>query len=151
MTRMLNWIAWALAAWIAFVFLWYLQLKFTGNHDSVRLFTILSDWLGFHGYEKVMRIGVGAIELIITILLFDLTLQPIGALLALIVISGAILFDLLSPFGTDPYHDGGILFRQACSVWLSSAVILAIRHKEALRLLRRSLPFRRSSALLDPF
>lgn len=67
MNRLLEWLAWALAAWIAFVFVWYLQFKFTGDDGSVWLFTILTDWLGFHGHEKIMRIGTGSVELIASI------------------------------------------------------------------------------------
>ena len=54
---------WALAAWIAYVFVWYLQYKFTGHEGSVWLFTVITDWLGLKGHEKAMRIGVGSAEL----------------------------------------------------------------------------------------
>ncbi|HKT18485.1 MAG TPA: hypothetical protein VJR47_10615 [Stellaceae bacterium] len=141
MNRILEWLAWALSAWIAFVFVWYLQFKFTGNEGSVWLFTILTDWLGFHGHEKIMRIGTGTVELIASILLFDRPLQVLGAFLALCIMSGAIFFHTLSPLGLDPYGDGGVLFKQACSVWLSAAAILAIRRKEAVALTERYLPF----------
>ncbi len=60
-------LVWPLTAWIAYVFLWYLQYKFTGHPGSTYLFTVLTDWLGFHGYEKVMRIGTGSAELIAAI------------------------------------------------------------------------------------
>ena len=139
MIRVLNWIASALSAWIAFVFVWYLQFKFTGDQGSVLLFTILTDWLHFHGYEKVMRIGTGSAELLASFLLFDLPLQVVGAALALCLMSGAIFFHLFSPLGTDPYGDGGVLFHQAISVWVASAAIILIRRTQAIELVKQIL------------
>jgi hypothetical protein len=139
-TRMREWLIGALSAWIAFVFVWYLQFKFTGD-DGTWLFTILTDWLGFHGYEKVMRIGTGSAELLAAILLFDRPLQFFGAALALGIMSGAIFFHLVSPLGVDPYGDGGVLFHEACSVWLAAAVILILRREDGFVLGERYLPF----------
>lgn len=141
MNRFLDWLAWALCAWIAFVFVWYLQFKFTGDDGSVWLFTVLTDWLGFHGHEKIMRIGTGMAELIASILLFDLSLQAVGAFLAFCIMSGAIFFHVVSPLGIDPYGDGGVLFKEACSVWVASLVILSIRRQHAIALIERYLPF----------
>jgi len=87
----------------------------------VWLFTILTDWLGFHGHEKIMRIGTGVTELTASILLFDRPLQALGAVLAFCIMSGAIFFHVVSPLGIDPYGDGGVLFKQACSVWIGSS------------------------------
>lgn len=141
MNRVLEWLASALAAWIAFVFVWYLQFKFTGDDGSVGLFTTLTDWLGFHGHEKIMRIGTGTAELIAAILIFDRPFQALGALLALGIMSGAIFFHVVSPLGIDPYGDGGVLFKQACSVWIASLVILAIRRRSLAALVATYLPF----------
>lgn len=141
MNRLVEWVTWALSAWIAFVFVWYLQFKFTGDDGSVWLFTILTDWLGFHGYEKIMRIGTGSAELIASILLFDRPLQVVGAFLAFCIMAGAIFFHLVSPLGVDPYGDGGVLFHQACSVLASAAVIMLIRRREGVALIERYLPF----------
>ena len=55
--------------------------------------------------------------------------------------TGAIFFHLASPLGVDPYGDGGILFHQACAVWLSSVVILLIRRRRAVALVAHYLPF----------
>lgn len=150
MSRFLEWLAWALAAWIAFVFVWYLQFKFTGDDGSVGLFTTLTDWLGLHGHEKVMRIGTGTAELIAAVLIFDLPFQALGALLALGIMSGAIFFHLASPLGVDPYGDGGGLFKEACSVWVASLVILAIRRQRLLALVETYLPFMPIPAGLRP-
>ena len=139
--RLREWLVWALSAWIAFIFVWYLQFKFTGDDGSTWLFTILTDWLGFHGHEKIMRIGTGSAELIAAILLFDRPLQVVGAVLGVGIMSGAIFFHLVSPLGVDPYGDGGVLFHQACSVWAAALAIVAIRRRDALALLDRHLPF----------
>jgi hypothetical protein len=128
---------WLLAAWIAYVFIWYLQYKFTGAEGSVMLFTVLTDWLGAHGYEKVMRIGTGSAELIASILLFIPATQVVGAALSLGIMSGAIFFHVASPLGIDPYGDGGVLFKEACSVWVSAVIILWLRRVEAIALARQ--------------
>jgi len=148
MDRLLNWIAGALSAWIAFIFVWYLQFKFTGDTGSVWLFTVLTDWLHVHGYEKVMRIGTGSAELLASILVFDLPLQALGGALAFCIMSGAIFFHVVSPLGTDPYGDGGVLFHQAISVWAASIVIVLIRRRQAVILVDRYLPFLPIPALL---
>jgi uncharacterized membrane protein YphA (DoxX/SURF4 family) len=134
-------VAWALAAFITYIFIYYLQFKFTGHPGSVELFTTLTDWLGFHGHEKFMRIGTGSMELVASVLLFIPATQVVGAALALAIMSGAIFFHLVSPLGIDPYGDGGVLFKEACAVWLSSLAILAIRRRQAAALAERYLPF----------
>jgi uncharacterized membrane protein YphA (DoxX/SURF4 family) len=137
----LGMLAWVLAAFIAYIFIYYLQFKFTGHPGSVDLFTTLTDWLGFHGHEKFMRIGTGSMELVASVLLFIPATQVVGAALALAIMSGAIFFHLVSPLGIDPYGDGGVLFKEACAVWLSSLAILAIRRRQAAELAERYLPF----------
>jgi len=141
MNRMTGLTAWALAAYIAYIFVWYLQFKFTGDAGSVWLFTILTDWLGFPGHEKIMRIGTGSAELLASILLFIPPLQIFGAALACAIMSGAIFFHLVSPLGVDPYGDGGVLFKEACAVWVSSLVILALRRQRVVAFVERYLPF----------
>lgn len=131
--------AYALALWIAYVFLWYLQFKFTGHPGSVALFTTITDWLGLHGHEKLMRIGTGSIELVASILLFVPRLQVFGAALALGTMTGAIFFHLVSPLGIDPYGDGGVLFKEACATWTAALVILLIHRDEVLALAARFL------------
>jgi len=127
---------WLLSLWIAYIFIWYLQYKFFGADGSVWLFTVLTDWLGFHGYEKVMRIGTGTAELIAAILLFIPAAQVVGAALSLGIMSGAIFFHVVSPLGIDPYGDGGVLFTEACTVWAAAAIILWLRRAEAIALAR---------------
>jgi hypothetical protein len=137
MQRVLRFAPWALAAWIAYLFVWYLQYKFTGHPGSVDLFTTLTDWLGFSGHEKAMRIGTGSAELVASILLFVPRTQVLGAALSLAIMTGAIFFHLASPLGVDPYGDGGVLFKEACATWLASLAILVLRRREAIDHLER--------------
>jgi hypothetical protein len=127
---------WPFALFIAYIFVFYLQYKFTGHPGSVDLFTTLTDWLGFHGYEKVMRIGTGSAELVASALLLVPRTQILGALGGLAIMTGAIFFHLVSPLGVDPYGDGGVLFKEACGVWVSSLVIIALRRRELAALVQ---------------
>ena len=140
---------WPFALFIVYIYLWYLQYKFLGHPGSVDLFTTLTDWLGFHGHEKFMRIGVGSMELCASILLLIPATQAVGAAWSLGIITGAIFFHLATPLGVDPYGDGGflpiipggVLFHQALCVWVSSVVVLVLRRNEAIALIDRYLPF----------
>ena len=131
---------WPLVAFVAYIFLWYLQYKFTGDRGSVWLFTVLTDWLGVHGHEKFMRIAVGSMELTAVILLLIRPAQIFGATLALGIMTGAIFFHSVSPLGIDPYGDGGVLFKQACATWLCALAILVLRSDEIAMRLRRLEP-----------
>ena len=133
---MLRLLAWPAALFIAGILLWYEQFKLTGNLGSVWLFTVLTDWLGVHGYEKAMRWGVGLAEIAASLLVVVPRWRLYGALLGLGIMSGAIFFHLVSPLGIDPYHDGGKLFKEACGVWLASAFILFVQRDELLALVR---------------
>ena len=64
MTRMLYILTWPAALFIAGVLLWYGKCNTTGNPGSVWLFTVLSDWLGIHGYEKPFRLLVASMEIV---------------------------------------------------------------------------------------
>jgi hypothetical protein len=141
LNRVREWLVWSLSAWIAFIFVWYLRFKFSGSEGSVRLFTILTDWLGLHGHEQLMRIGTGSAELLAAILLFDRRRQVIGAGLSLGIMSGAIFFHLASPLRVDAFGSGSMLFREACLVWFAAAVILMIRWRDSIALTERYLPF----------
>ena len=123
---------WALALWIAYVFIWYLQYKFLGHEGSVWLFTVLTDWLGFPGREKFMRIGVGSMELVAGLLCLYRPTQSIGGALATGIMTGAIFFHVVSPLGIDPYEDGAVLFKEAVAVWFAGLLLLWLRRAEGL-------------------
>ncbi len=127
---------WALAAWIAYVFVWYLQFKFSGHDGSVWLFTVLTDWFGFHGYEKAMRMGTGTAELIAAILCLLPATRAVGAGMTVAIMSGAIFFHLVTPLGIDPYKDGGVLFKEACATLIAGVALLWLSRNQALTLAR---------------
>jgi hypothetical protein len=63
-------------------------------------------------------------------------LRPIGALISIGVISGAIFFHLFTPLGVsvlnaDGTRDGGELFALACGVWIAAAILLG-RNRDRL-------------------
>ncbi|MBI1774655.1 MAG: DoxX family protein [Proteobacteria bacterium] len=147
MNRLTKLVPWLLAVYIAYIFVWYLQFKFTGGEGSIWLFTVLTDWLGAHGYEKVMRIGTGTAELVASILVLIPATQIIGAALSCGIMAGAIFFHVVSPLGIDPYQDGGELFKEAVTVFLAGLVILALRREEVVRLIRRVPPLARVTGL----
>ncbi len=134
LTRLLPWPP---ALFIAWVFIWYLQYKFTGHPGSVYLFDILTTWLGFEGYEAVMRIGTGAVELIASLLVLYPRTQAIGGLISTGIMTGAIFFHVVSPLGIDPYDDGANLFVKACVVWVSGLIIAYLRRADLLALWAR--------------
>lgn len=137
MHKLIRLVPWVLSVYIAYIFLWYLQYKFTGGEGSVWLFAILTDWLGFPGHEKAMRIATGTAELIAAILILIPATQVIGALMAFGIMTGAIFFHLVSPLGIDPYGDGGELFREACTVFAFALVIIIARRGQGLTYLRK--------------
>jgi hypothetical protein len=139
----LELITWPLALFIAGILLWYEQYKLSGNPGSVWLFTVLSDWLHIHGYERPFRLGVASMEILASILVINVPTRIFGAALALGVMSGAIFFHTVSPLGIDPYNDGGSLFKQACAVWLAAALILLVFRHEVRALIVAVLARRR--------
>jgi len=139
MDRFLKPLTWVAALYIAFILLWYEQFKLTGNEGSVWLFTVLTDWLGVHGHEKAMRISVASAEIAASVLVVLPWTRVYGAGLALGIMSGAIFFHVVSPLGIDPYHDGAVLFREACTTWLCAGFILFAYRAEVQRLLGQAL------------
>jgi uncharacterized membrane protein YphA (DoxX/SURF4 family) len=133
--RALTAIGWLAAAWIAYEFLFYLQYKLTGQ---TLIFDRLSEWSGIP--EKPIRLGVAAMETVAAVLVLIPRTQVFGALFAMGIMSGAILFHLFTPLGVDPYEDGGNLFKEACFTWAMAAIILVIRREELLALTARFLP-----------
>lgn len=129
-------IRWIGAAYVAFIFLWYEQYKLLGDEGSVVLFTTLTDWLGLQGHESVMRIGVGLCEILASVLILTPALQGLGAVGALLLMTGAIFFHLATPLGVDPYNDGGVLFKQACSVWICAVMIIWWQRQQIVSLAR---------------
>lgn len=133
-----------LTLYIAFVFIQSLFFKFTNSPETQYIFGTLDAWAGGFGFSGLFtphgifsQYVIGSAELVAsTLLLAALVpalywLRPIGALMALAVISGAILFHLFTPLGVsvlnaDGTRDGGLLFGLACGVWVSAAMLLVL-------------------------
>jgi uncharacterized membrane protein YphA (DoxX/SURF4 family) len=146
-----RWIPVGLTLYIAFVFIQSLFFKFTNSPETQYIFGTLEAWgasLGWPGLFAPSGIFsqyvVGSGELVASgLLLAGLTtrlrlLQPIGALMALGVISGAIFFHLFTPLGVsvlnaDGTRDGGLLFGLACGVWAASALLVGLNRSLILR------------------
>lgn len=145
----------ALALVVAAVFLDSLRYKFTDHPKTQEIFSRLDAWAGSFGAGGLFaRTGLfsqyvmGAAELAASALLLvgafyppHRFLLPLGALLALAVMSGAIGFHLFTPLGIDPNKDGGGLFRAACLVWAFSAALLILRGSDLALLAGRVSAF----------
>lgn len=144
-----------LALFNAAIFLDSLRYKFTNHPKTREIFGRLDAWAGSLGARGLFaRTGVsgqyviGAAELVASVLLLVGAFYPpyhfvlpLGALLGLSVMSGAIGFHLFTPLGVDPNKDGGGLFRAACLVWLFSLALLFARAGDLDLLARRVAAF----------
>lgn len=106
----------------AAILLQTLSFKFTAAPESVWIFATL-------GLEPWGRIGSGVAELVASVLLLVPATTALGALLALGVISGAIVSHL-TVLGIVVMDDGGLLFALALSVFACSGVVLALHLRE---------------------
>jgi hypothetical protein len=99
-----------------------LFFKFTAAPESVFIFTRL-------GVEPWGRLASGGVELVaVGLLLVPRTAAP-GALLALGVMTGAILAHL-TRLGIAVQGDGGLLFALALVTWGCAAVVLWLRRAQ---------------------
>ena len=122
LTKTATRISWALQLIAAAILLQTLFFKFTAAPESVYIFTKV-------GAEPWGRIGSGILELIAAALLLVPGAIPIGALLALGLMTGAI-GSHLTVLGVEVLGDGGLLFGLAITVFVSCAVILVLRRAE---------------------
>ena len=114
--------SWVLQAIVALILLQTLFFKFTAAEESVYIFSTL-------GMEPWGRIGSGVVELIACVLLLYPRTAPLGAIVAMGVISGAIVSHL-TKLGVVVQNDGGLLFILALIVFLGSAAILFVRRAD---------------------
>ena len=112
-------VSWLLQLVAAAILAQTLFFKFTAAEESVYIFTTL-------GMEPWGRIGSGIAELIAVVLLLVPRTVPLGALLSLGVISGA-LGAHVTRLGIEVKGDGGELFYLAVVVFLASVGILFLR------------------------
>jgi len=127
MTKAQTITSWILQLIGAAILLQTLFFKFTGAEESRYIFSKLC-------FEPWGRIGSGVVELIAVVLLLMPRTTTLGALLSLGVISGAIVSHL-TKLGIVVRNDGGLLFALAITVFVCSALVLAIRRHEFVSLL----------------
>jgi putative oxidoreductase len=114
--------SWVVRVIVAIILLQTLFFKFSGAPESVYIFETV-------GQEPWGRYGSGVAELIAAVLLFVPALVPVGAVMALGVISGAIFFHL-TKLGIVVQDDGGLLFGLALVVWAGSAFVAWVHRKD---------------------
>jgi len=124
--------------YISIVFIQALRFKFTDSPDTVHIFTTLNDWaynsFGIEGLFLPPGIFnayvIGTAELTASVVmlvgLFSARkfLIPIGAIMSLGIISGAIFFHLFTPLGVEVLGDNGLLFTSACGIWILSLALI---------------------------
>jgi hypothetical protein len=119
LSRTQTLVSWLLQLTVAGILLQTLFFKFTGAEESVYIFSRL-------GAEPWGRIGSGIVELIASLLLLMPALAPVGALLTMGVMAGAIVSHL-TVLGIEVKGDGGLLFGLALTAFVGSAIVLIIR------------------------
>lgn len=122
--------SWVLRIVASLILLQTLFFKFTGAEESIYIFETL-------GIEPYGRIGSGIVELIAGILLLIPRTAWIGAVLALGVVSGALVAHL-TKLGIEVKGDGGLLFILAIVVFVSSLLILFLHKEDWLKLIGKS-------------
>lgn len=99
-----------------------LFFKFTGAPESRYIFTTL-------GVEPWGRLGTGALELVAVALLLYPRTPALGAVLALGLMSGAVLSHL-TRLGIEVQGDGGLLFGLALTTLAAAVVVAVLRRRE---------------------
>ena len=120
-------ISWVLQIIVAAVLFQTLFFKFTGSEESKYIFSKLGSILP--GAEPWGRISSGVFELIAGILILIPRTAWFGALMAMGVISGAIISHLTF-LGIVVKDDGGLLFILALVVFICSAIVVFLRRNE---------------------
>jgi len=116
--------SWTLRGITAAILLQTLFFKFTGAPESVYIFSTL-------GLEPWGRIGTGVVELIASVLLLIPGTVVYGAVIALGVISGAIVSHLTRlGIALPAVDDKGELFILAMIVFVCSAAVLFLHRHE---------------------
>ena len=111
-------IGWVMKIAVALILLQTLFFKFTGAEESIYIFEKV-------GLGDTGRIGSGIAELVAAILILIPRSSWVGALMALGIITGAIVSHLTT-LGIKVMGDGGSLFYLALSVFIGSMVVLRL-------------------------
>lgn len=146
-----RWAAHGITIFIAAVFLDSLRFKFTNAPKTQIIFGDLDDWSATIGAPGLFAPGglfsqyaIGGAELVASLILIGTMfaprrrfLQPLGALLGIAIMTGAISFHLFTPLGVNVDGDGGSLFYTACATWIGAVALLFLRRSEVGELSRR--------------
>ena len=122
--KQFNVIVWILRIVAAIILLQTLFFKFSAAPESVYIFSKL-------GMEPWGRIGSGIVELIASVLLLIPKTTSLGALLAVGVMSGALVAHL-TKLGLVVQNDGGELFILALIVFVCCSVLLVVFRKQLI-------------------
>jgi len=122
-------VSWLVQLAVAGILLQTLFFKFTGAEESVYIFNSVGRFLNIGGMEPWGRIGSGVVELIASLLLLVPSTAPIGAIVTMAVMSGAIASHLVI-LGIDVKGDGGLLFGLAVAAFVGSVVVLMVRRSQ---------------------
>lgn len=150
--KFMHYLPWAMAVFIAIVFVQSLFFKFSNSFETQHIFGTIGEWMSGIGFLEFAAAGfaayggytIGTIELIASVLLLLRKTQALGAAIAFAVISGAIFFHLFTPLGVSVIineagdRDGGQLFAMAVLVWLCSLAIMGLRRSELLSVFGRA-------------
>lgn len=117
-TKIISWFLRLLAATIMLQTLFF---KFSASPESVYIFSTV-------GMEPWGRIGSGIAELVASILLLVPATTSIGALIGLLVMSGALFFHITT-LGLVVMNDHGQLFIYAVLVFMSCLFLLILNRK----------------------
>jgi len=112
-------VIWILRILAALIMLQSLLFKFSGAPESIYIFSTI-------GMEPWGRIGIGILELISGILLLIPRVSVFGAVLAVPLMLGAIIFHLTT-LGINVQDDHGQLFAYAIIVLLSCCGLLILQ------------------------
>ncbi len=115
-------VAWICQIAAALILLQTLFFKFSGAEESKFIFSSI-------GAEPWGRWASGVVELVAAVLLLYPRTAPIGAIIAMGVMSGAIMTHL-TKLGIAVKDDGGLLFGLAIAVFVCSAVVAFLRRTQ---------------------
>ncbi len=154
MKKIVSFIPHAIALFGAVVFLDSLRFKFTNAPETQVIFGKLDAWAATWGASGLFapaglfsQYVIGAAELVASLfLLIGIAsmfrrFQVVGALIAFVIMTGAVFFHLFTPLGIDPNMDGGGLFVVAVLLWLGSAALIYIRRSDFHELVKLKLNY----------
>ncbi len=129
LTKTQKTFAWIFRLIASIIMLQTLFFKFTGAEESIYIFSTL-------GIEPIGRIGSGIVELVASILILIPSTTAFGAILAIGVMSGAIISHIIK-LGIVVQNDGGQLFIYAILVFISSIILFIFYKSQLINLIKK--------------